>query len=879
MTPPPRLCRWLLDAGAALVPADARADWQREWRAEIHAFRATAAGRARGATWRLAVRCLGAIVHAAWLRWDRWRLDMWTYDLRIAARSLWRQPAFLAAAVLTLAIGIGANAAVFSVVHAVLLRPLPFPDADRLVAVATREVRFGRAESSPSDFADWHDGASSFEALSAFSAESYAIAGETPAEQARGATVTGEFFAALGVPLLMGRGLGADDARAGAAPVAVVGEALWARRFARRPDILGHEVTVDGVRRAIVGVMPPGVSYPLDAEVWIPLSFTAEELATQRGALYLDVVGRLRADRTMAQADADLQAIAARLAATYPRTNAERSVAVRSLRDEVVGDVGPTLLMLLAAAGLVLLTVCVNVSGLVLTRALDRSHEVALRAALGAAPWRLLRAALAETAVLAAAGGAGGVALAWLGARRIATLDAATNVPRLAETRLDGPVLAVAALLAVVSALAVGLVPAWRAARATRLLQGHDGGRTTPAVRSRSVLVVAEVALALVLVVGAVTLVRSFARMIAVPRGFEVTDRVLTAALTLPEAQYSTPAARAAFVTRAIDGVRALPDVESAGAVFGLPLTGFGFTISVSSRDGTALPQTPQDSTYVAVRAATPGYFRTMGIALTRGRDFASTDAAGQPRVIVVSESAARLLWPDADPLGHEVRLGTHLGQDDIRTGGVVVGVVADVREGAVDRPPRPTVFVPHAQEPTTFVAVVARGRGRTPDAAALGAVVRGLDPDVPLYRVRTLDRLASTVVARPRLLMALMSLFAISAWIVAAVGLYGLFAQGVAARVREIGVRRAVGATGADVVRLVAGRGLATIATGALVGTVVSWLVSDALGRFVFGQAGPDPAAYAAAVAALAGIAVLAAVVPCRRALAVDPAVALKAE
>ncbi len=874
----PRLCRWLLDVGAAVVPADARDDWQREWRAEMYAFRAAPSGQTRGATWRLTARCLGAIVHAAWLRWDRWRIDMWTYDLRIAARSLWRQPAFLAAAVLTLAIGIGANAAVFSAVHAVLLRPLPFPDADRLVAVASQEVRFGRAESSPSDFADWHDGASSFDALSAFSAESYAIAGETPAEQARGATVTGEFFTALGTPLLMGRGLTPDDARTGAAPVAVVSDTLWTRRYGRRPDILGREVTIDGVRRAIVGVMPPGVSYPLDAEVWIPLTFTAEDLATQRGAMYLDVVGRLRADRTLAQAEADLKAIAARLAVAYPRTNAERTVAVRSLRDDVVGDVGPTLLMLLAAAGLVLLTVCVNVSGLVLTRALDRSHEVALRAALGAAPWRLLRAALAETAVLAAAGGVGGVALAWLGARRIAALDAATDVPRLTEARLDGPVLAVAAALAVVSALAVGLVPAWRAARATRVLQGH-GGRTTPAVRSRSVLVVAEVALALVLVVGAVTLVRSFARMIAVPRGFEVTGRVLSAALTLPEAQYATPASRAAFVARALDGVRALPDIESAGAVFGLPLTGFGFTISVTSRDGTALPQTPAESTYLAVRAATPGYFETMGIRVTRGRDFAPTDADGQPRVVIVNESAARLLWPDADPLGHEVHLGTHLGQDDIRTGGVVVGVVADVREGAVDRPPRPSAFVPHAQEPTTFVAIVARGRGRTPDAAALSAVLRGLDPDVPLYRVRTLDRLAATVVARPRLLMALMSLFALSAWIVAAVGLYGLFAQGVAARVREIGVRRAVGATGLDVVRLVAGRGLATIAVGAVAGAVVSWLVSDALGRFVFGHIGPDPAAYATAVAALAGVAVAAAVVPCRRALAVDPVVALKAE
>lgn len=875
---PPRLCRWLIAAGAWLAPGDLRRDWRREWLAELEAAGLEPRRRRRSSSG-LALRCLGALVHAGWLRWDRWRLEMWTYDLRIAARSLWRQPAFFAIAASTLAVGIGANAAVFSAVHAVLLRPLPFPDAHRIVAMATVDRRGGAGDSSPPDFVDYRARAATLSALAAFGAQSFAVAGDRPAEQVPGAFVTGDFFTVLGVPAAMGRTLMEADAQPGAAPAVVISHRLWQRRFEGAPDVVGRVERVDGRARAIVGVMPPGVSFPLDADAWLPLGFSEDELRTQRGAMYLTVIGRLAPGRSMDQATADLQTIATSLAAAYPRTNAGRTVALQPLRDAVVGDIRPALLMVLAAAGIVLLVVSVNVAGLVLTRALGRSHDAALRAALGAAPWRLLRGAMAEALVLAAAGGVAGVFLAWAGVRRIATLDLATRVPLLANVRLDGVVLAVTAGLALATAVAVGVLPAWRTARGARLVPMASGTRSTGSTRQRSALVVAEIALALVLAVGAVTLARGFARMVSVPRGFDVSDQVMTASLTMPGAQYTSAAGRAQFVTRVLDGIRALPGVESAGAVFGLPLTGFGYSISVSSRDGVSLPQTPSESVIVSVRAASPDYFRAIGIAVRRGRPFGEADAGGAPRVVILNEAAARLLWPDDDPLGRALVLGTRLGQDEVRTGGTVVGIVADTREAGADRPARPTVFVPHAQEPTTFVSLVVRGAGRTPDAEGLRRALAAVDPSVPMFRVRTTAQLGAGLVSQARLLLVLMALFAAAAVLVAALGLYGLLAHAVAARVREIGVRRAVGATAADIAGLVARESAWSIGLGVTLGVAASWLASGLLARFVFGATGLDLAAYGTAVAAMLALGTLAAFVPCRRALAIDPAVALKTD
>lgn len=881
----PPVARRLLAAAARLVPADARADWRREWHAEcawlIHGT-GPGSGRRRATHLELVGRCAGAMVHALWLRWDRWRPEMWTYDLRIAARTLRRQPTFLALTVLTLGIGIGSTVAVFGAVRAVMLRPLPFPDADRLVSIATTD-RGGPpqgAASSPPDVVDWAREQRTLSGVAAFSADALAVSGPGgPPEQVPGAAVTGAFFAVLGADAARGRTLRDDDAVAGAAPVVVIADALWTRRFARTPEVVGTSVIVDGVSRTVVGVLPPGVTYPLGAEAWVPLTFTADDLATQRGAQYLDVIGRLGPDASVAAAEADLGAIAARLAAAYPRSNDGRGVRVRSLRTAIVGDAGVGLLLLLTAAVLVLLVVCANVAGLLLTRALGSTRTLAIRAALGASGGRLARGALIESGILATLGGLVGVGLAWAVSRRIATLDDTLRIPLLDETRLDPAVCAVAVAATAVSAVCFGVAPAWRSAQL-----GEVAARARmalrPRTRSRAVLVVAEIALALVLVVGASTLVRSFVRLMAVDLGFDTSERVQTFAVSLPDVRYDTPARRAQFIARLLDSVRGAPGVDRAGAVFGLPLTGFGYVISLTELDGVRVPTSGPDELLLNVRVVTPDYLQAIGLPLRRGRAIDDRDGFDSPPVLLVNEAAARRLWPDREAIGRALVVGSRLGRDDRRVGGRVVGVVGDSHERGPGAPPRPTIYAAHAQFPASFMAVAMRTTPGVPVAASeLQERLAALDPDVPMFRVRTMAQLAASVVAQPRLLTLLMSVFALAALAVAAIGVYGVLALAVEARRKEIGIRRAVGAGVVDVVRLVAGDTSRLLVAGVACGVVGTFAAQAALRRLTPDAASPDAGVYAVAVAVFAAVGAVAAWVPCRRALAVDPAATLKAE
>jgi putative ABC transport system permease protein len=875
--PPSWPCRVLLAIAARFVPEGLRHDWRREWEAEI-AWRLSD-GRSRGLT----ARSFGAVWHALWLRWDSWRPEMWIYDLRIAARTLIRQPAFLALAVLTLGVGVGATAAVFSAVRAVILRPLPFPAQHQLIAVTTISLdRPGRgADSSPPDVVDWASQQRTLASLAAFTADALAISGpQAAAEQVPGATVTGAFFDVLGVAAARGRTLDENDARLGAAPVVVISDRLWHRRFAGNPAIVGTAIVVDGVARDVVGVLAPGLTYPLGAEAWVPLSFTADVLATQRGAQYLDVIARLRPESTIAAAQADLDAIAARLAAAYPRSNEGRGVRLEPLRASLVGDTRPGLLLLLSAAVVVLLVVCTNVAGLLLTRALARSRDLAIRSAMGAARGRLVRAALVETALIAAAGGAAGLGLAWVAARRIAAASHLA-IPLIEQTRLDPIVVAVAIAAAAMSALLVGVAPAWRASGLADLAnRARAGGGATSRGRGRAGLVVVEIGLAVVLVIGAVTLVRSFARLTSVEVGFETSDRIQTFAVSLPEVRYDTPASRAQFVDRLLARVRQLPGVERAGAVFGLPLTGFGYRISLFERDGIRVPDSPQEMVLLSVRVVTPDYLATIALPLRQGRAIDAGDRPSSDRVAIVNEAAARVLWPDTDPLGHTFTVGTRLGQEGERVGGRVVGVVGDSRERGPMSAPLPTIYVAHAQFPVGAVAVAIRSAAAAgPEVPVLRSALGELDPDVPMFRVRTMAQLASSTVAQPRLLMLLMSLFGAAALAVAALGLYGILAQAVEARRKEIGIRRAIGATVGDVVRLVAWDTTRLVAAGLAVGVVAAVATAETLSRLAATAARPDVVTVSAAVIAFAVVAAVAALVPCRRALAVDPAVTLKAE
>jgi predicted permease len=872
----------IVSLAAPIVPEDTRRDWQREWGAELEWARRHGKG-----TLRRSVRAAGAWPHACWLRYDRWRFEMLWNDLKYALRTLAKRPGFAIVAILTLAVGIGANAAIFSAVQAVLLRPLPFPDPDRLVTIPTTTVeRPDRlsGSTSPPDFTDWRRDTRSFAEMAAIVAGASALTGSGAAEQVPSANVTGGFFEVLGVQPLHGRPLQTIDDPIGASDVAVLGYGLWTRRFGRSPDVVGTTVTIDSRTVRIVGVMPEGFSYPLGTELWVPLRFTEDDLRTQRGAQYLDVIARLAPAATLEGARVEIRAYAKQLADLYPRYNDGRTAAVHIMRDAMVGDVRPALLLMLGAVGFVLLIVCVNVANLVLTRALGRQRELAVRTALGAGKARLVRGLLVESAMLAAAGGAAGLAVAVWATRAMSAIDRGINIPLLDQTRVDGAVATFTVGVSALAALLFGTLPAWQASSRLDVVRRirEDGGTTTGdrhRQRLRSALIVAETALAVMLLVGAGLLMRSFLGLAAVDLGIRASG-VQTFNLSLPEPKYPTPVARAAAIDDILARIRTHPDVETAGAIFGLPLTNFGYSISMSTLDSRNLDDKEQMERLMQVRIVTPDYFRTMGIPLRRGRLLTEADRLGTPLVMLVNETAAARLWPTADPLGHEFTLGTQIGDESSRAGGMVVGVVGDVRDGGPARPGRPTVYFPHAQRPIDFVTVVVKSRGEpTALIDPLRRALAAFDPDLPIYRVRTMDQIAGSAVAQPRLFLTLLGLFAGAALLLAAIGIYGVLSITVSQRTREIGLRLALGADRGSVVRMVVRQAMTLALAGLVIGLGLAVGASRLMQGLLFGIEPVDAVTYALVAVTFAIVASVASTLPARRASRVDPIAALRSE
>jgi putative ABC transport system permease protein len=806
-------------------------------------------------------------------------------DVRYSLRTLARNPSFTIVAVLALALGIGANTAIFSIIDAVLLRPLPYQEPEKLVKVWTNFTGIGlpndRNWVSPPEFVDLRALNKSFSGVAAISGDSFNIStGGTP-ERVEGAQVSASFLDLLGVRPTTGRGFLPGEDQPGRDNVILLSHDLWQRRFGGDPAIVGRTITVNGRSYMVLGVLPPGFRYPAEAEVWTPLAITPEMLGPgYRGSHGLEVLARIKSEVSLDQARADMRAVTSQIIEQnrdYPYRDRDFAVLLVPLLEETIGDVRTALFVLLGAVGFVLLIACANVANLLLARAAVRERELAVRAALGASRGRLVRQLLTESIVLSMAGAASGLLVAHWGLRALNTITE-TALPRIASVGLDARLLAFTVLVAVATGVIFGLVPAIQASRSITYDSLKEAGRGGTAGTLhhglRRVLIVAEVALSLVLLAGAGLLVRSFLRVLAVDPGFHA-DRVLTVRVALPEARYSTPERIRAFYGELLDRIEHLPGVEAAGAVSSLPLSGSGSSGTVTI-DTNAVP--PENATPEADwRAITPGYFRAMGIALVRGRFFDARDNENGARVAIVDESLANTYWPNADPIGRRIKLG---GRQSTRPWMTVVGVVRPVRYRTLEAASRIGLYWPEAQNPRSALSLAIRTAS---EPAAMAATVQkqvlALDPDQPIYAVRTLEQLVSESVARRRLSMLLLSLFAGLALALAAVGLYGVLSYLVTERSHEIGIRMALGASRPQVMRLVLGQGLSLTLVGIAAGLAAAFGVTRLLSTLLFDVKASDPYTFGLMAVVLLAVATLAGFVPARRATRVDPMAALRQE
>jgi putative ABC transport system permease protein len=879
-----RWCDVVIRCAAPLVPYNIRADWMREWRAEL--TYACAREAKRGQT---PIRCLlrsgGAFFHAAWLRWDRWRIEMIWQDFKYALRSLRLKPGFTLVTMLTLAIGIGGTTAIFGAVNAVLLRPLPYPDPEQLVRVFKTSLkapdRVGGTVSPP-DFADWRHDNAVFTELAAYDSDSITVTGQGAAEVVRIGEVTGGFFAILGAQPLYGRSITTADDPMGARDVVVLGHGIWVRRFGSNPQVVGQTIHLDGTPREVIGVMPASVEFPLRSELWIPLRFSARDLETQRGAHYIEVLGRLKPGVPIDAARAEMRKIASRLAVEYPRTNRDYSASVHPLRESLVGSVRQSMFVLLGAVGLVLLIVCVNVASLVLIRGVSRGRELAVRVAVGAGRFSLFRGLLIESLVLGVAGGATGLVLAYWASTAIASLDPSIGVPLLNQTRLDLVVVGFAFAAAVAAAMLFGTMPAWQVTSIADVLTRirEEGGSTTSdpkRQRTRSFLIIAETMLAVVLLVGAGLLTRSFTKLLGVDLGFSA-EQVQTFSISLPSSRYGQPQLRQEFLESLLTRLATRPEVETVGAISGLPLTNARFGISTSTIDGVTLSDDEQDRLTLQIRLVTPDYFKALAIPITQGRGFTTSDRMGSQPVALLNETAERRIWPQGGAPGHQLEIGTGFGMGRGRAGGVIVGVVGDVREYGPASRPAPTLYLAYAQWPVDSMTLAIKTRGE-PSAVIEPArmLLREMDADVPMFTVRSMPQIRDIAVAQPRLYLTLIASFALTAMLLAAIGLYGVLAYAVGQRTREIGIRLALGANRGEVIRMVMSQAGTLAIAGVVTGLVAAVLASRLLRAQLFEVAPTDVTTYVLVAVGLLLVSLLASWIPARRASRIDPMTALR--
>ncbi|HEV8345791.1 MAG TPA: ABC transporter permease [Vicinamibacterales bacterium] len=804
-------------------------------------------------------------------------MDTVAHDVRYALRSLARQPWFSALAILTLSLGIGANAAIFSVVNAVLLRPLAYPDADRIVAITTDWRKTGiRGQASGPDFHDWHDTSTSFNAMAYYVGGETSVSVARTADYANAVRVTPEFFNVFGVAPEAGRLPEPAEQTAGGPMTAVVGHDFALRRFGQPAAAVGATVTVAEFPLTVIGVMPPGFGFPGRTDVWGPSWLFAE--TTSRSAHNYLVVAKLKPGTSVEQAQAQMTGIAARLEREYPKSNEGKGAAVVPLQERLVGSTKDTLYLLLGAVALVLLIACANVSNLLLTRATTRTGELGVRAALGASRVRLIRQLITESLVLALVSSIGGVLLASWGVRALVAL-APAGLPRLAEVRIDAEVLTFALAASAVASLLFGVTPAMQASRVdlnTSLRQGGRGALAIGGARLRSALVVIEIALAVALVVGAGLLIRSFLALGGVDLGYS-SDRVLVAETAVPAKDLDSAKRATAFYASVRAQLAALPGVQSVAGVRGLPSTpsrsSGGYWVEGGPGPETLGILSPQ----ALFTVATPDYFKTMSIPLRRGRDFSEGDRFDAPFVVIVNEAFVRQSFPGRDPIGHRIACG--LDSPNFMT---IVGVVGDVRTIDPSRAPQPELYMPFEQHPryATALTLVARTAAADPSivAPSLGEVIRRANADVPV-RTNTMTSTLSTSVATPRFRTLLVGAFAALALCLAMAGVYGVMAYTVERRTAEIGVRLALGAASRDILTLVLKQGLLLASAGIVCGCALALAVTRLLAGMLFGVTAVDPLVFAAAPLLLLTSAIAACAAPALRASRVDPMIALRAE
>ena len=800
-------------------------------------------------------------------------------DVRYGLRMLWKSPGFTAVAVITLALGIGANSAIFSVVNTVLLRPLSFPNSDRLVSVFESKPSAGidRFSVSPPNFFDWRDQNSVFSGIAAYTPNPAALTNRGDAQRIVALLASPNLMTVLGAQPFLGRSFLDEEGQQGHDHEVILSHRIWQRSFSGDVNIVGQNARLDGENYTIVGVMPAGFEFPLSgADVWLPLSFQ-NNVSTQRGAHYLDTIARLKPGASLQQARQELETIGGRLALEYPKTNKGWTASVSEFRDSLVGDVRPALLILLAAVGLVMLIACANITNLLLARANERVHEVAIRTALGGSLRRLLRQFLTESLLMAMLGGLSGLVIAFWGMHAIMNLGP-KDIPRLDAVHIDSSVLAFTFGLTLLTGLIFGLAPALRVVKADVSEPLKTGARSVgrgERKQLRGALVAGELAVSLVLLTGAGLLVRSFLRVTAVDPGFDA-SHVLIFDLSLPDAAYPDGARVVQFAESLMTNLKGLPQVVSASTVFPRPFGGEPFSSSFKVEGAPPAPAGEERS--VKMRVVGRDYFETMRIPVIRGRSFEPGDRRDSPPVLLLSRQGARKFFPNGDAIGQVMRLDARASADKV--GGQIVGIVGDAHYSGLDVESAPEVYALLDQVAVPEMSVLVR---TAPDPTALASVVREqvhlMDQNLPLSDLSSMNDLMAASLGQRRFYMLLLGMFAAAALSLAAVGVYGVMAYSVGRRTQEIGVRLALGAPRGRVLAMVLSQSARLMILGLAVGALATAGASRLLSRMLFGITPADPLTLLGAVLILSGIALLASYLPARRAAKVDPMVALRYE